>query len=406
MEHYEVIMRVIFTGISGYDYPHTRVRCYNFARELAGYGYQTEVLSYRDTLKPVFSEVQMYAIPDRWKLILNLKALRFLLPRRGGIIYLQKIHYHSAVPLLLCRLGLFKLVFDLDDWDAGCLCLFRNPLLNRFFFGGSDYREIVTRTVARSEFCVVASHSLLEILNPLHPRVFLLHTGVDSDRFSPATRSERTEVLCGWTGIVWGDTIYKSVMMMIEAFASVWEENRNIRLKLIGGGQFMPLVRQNIELNYSQVPIEFVDWVHPDKIVEELHRFDIGLLPLLTGGEDSLWIRSKSPTKFFEYLSTGLPTVASAIGEVEHIVHDGINGFLAATPAEFRDKLLRLTRDGSLRREMGRKARETIEKDHNLRSLGKSLALLFDRWQSGWKESGDSPLNEGHQTSSILPRKG
>lgn len=388
-------MTIIFTGISGYEYPHTRVRCYHFSRELVRHGLKSEVLSYRDTLKPVFSEVQMYGIPDRWKIILNMKALRYLLQRKNSTIYLQKIHYHAAVPLMLARMGTHRLVFDLDDWDEGCLCLFRNPLLNRLFFGGSNYRRIVEKAAALSDFCVVASHSLKEVLDRMHRRVYLLHTGVDSDRFSYLRRPHHEEIVCGWTGLVWGDTVLKSVLMMLECFSRAWRREPRLRLRLIGAGQLMPLIRQEIHLHYDDVPVEIVDWIHPDRMVDELHRFDIGLLPLITSGEDEMWIRSKSPTKFFEFLSTGLPTVASDIGEVRHIVENGHNGFLASSADEFTERILTLAGDEKLRTTMGENGRKTIEASYNLSSLGSRLAGLFGAGQS------DSPVAESRSSGTM-----
>lgn len=374
--------KILFTGISGYDYPHVRVRCYNFARELAKHGYETEVLSYRDHLAPHLPETMMYGVSDKWKLILNARALKFLLKRKkGSTIYLQKVHYHSAVPYLLVRLGYFKLIFDLDDWDETCLCLFNRPFLNRLFFGTSDYTTIVSKVCQHAEFSVVASHSLKEILERYSRKVFLLHTGVDSDRFTYLKRPVEEEIVCGWTGIIWGETVFNSTIMMLEAFARAYGKNQKLRLRIIGAGQLMPLFKQHVVNDYSDVPVEIIDWVHPDKMVDELHRFDIGLLPLQSTPHDELWIKSKSPTKYFEYLSTGLATVASALGEVCHVVEDGQNGFLVNNVAEFSEKILYLANNPEFRIEMGRKARQSIEGLYNLESLGNRLAALLDEWQ-------------------------
>jgi len=43
-------MRIIFITREGYNLPGARIRCYNFTKELAKYGINTEVLSFSDTL--------------------------------------------------------------------------------------------------------------------------------------------------------------------------------------------------------------------------------------------------------------------------------------------------------------------------------------------------------------------
>ncbi|HXK92871.1 MAG TPA: hypothetical protein PKV38_04230, partial [bacterium] len=54
-------MRILFIGHNGYGYPHTRVRCYHFARVLATMpDIETAVLSFRDDLAPHKSEAAMY----------------------------------------------------------------------------------------------------------------------------------------------------------------------------------------------------------------------------------------------------------------------------------------------------------------------------------------------------------
>jgi len=373
--------KIIFTGISGYDYPHVRVRCYNFASEVAKHGYETEVLSFRDHLGPHLSEQRMYGLSDRWKLILSARALKFLFKRRGTVLYLQKIHFHSAVPVLLARLGVVKLIFDLDDWDETCLSLFRLSILNKLFFGSSDYTTIVAKVSEKAEFCVVASHALKEILDKFSERVHLLHTGVDSEKFNYYERPDKPEIICGWTGLIWGDTVFNSTMMMLEAFSKAYSNNDRLRLRIIGAGQMMPLFKQRIENDFSELPVEIIDWVHPDKMVDELRQFDIGLLPLKVSDSDELWVKSKSPTKYFEYLSTGLATVASDMGEVCYVVKDGENGFLAPDVDCFAEKILLLANNYEFRIEMGRKARQSIEGSFNLTALGSRLSSLLDQWK-------------------------
>lgn len=371
---------ILFVGISGYHYPHTRVRCYNFARELRKYSFQTEVLSYKDHLGSRFSETEMYGIPDRWKLWLNLKALLFLRRYKNQYVYLQKIHYHAGVVYRLARRGYVKLVFDLDDWDESCLCLFNRPVLNQFFFGSNDYTTIVGRTAEMAKFCIVASHSLLENISNYNPHTHLLHTGVDADNFAYYERPDKPEILCGWTGLVWGETVLKSVIMMIEAFARAHDQLDSLKLMIIGGGQLMPQLKEIIRSSFHTYPIIMKEWVHPDQMVDMLHSFDIGLLPLQSSTDNDLtWIKSKSPTKFFEYLATGLPTVASNIGEVSHIVEQNRNGFLVSSLEEFTEKILLLARNHNLRKEMGQSARRTIERQYNLQVLGKKLADLFEK---------------------------
>lgn len=66
------------------------------------------------------------------------------------------------------------------------------------------------------------------------------------------------------------------------------------------------------------------------------------------------------PVAVAEALMLGKPVVASRVGALAEMVQDGMNGFLVEPRDEdaLADRLVRLLRDGDLRRRMGLKARE------------------------------------------------
>jgi len=85
-------MKIIFIGHSGYNYPHVRVRCYNFSSSLAKLGMDTEVFSYKDhLLSPEYDEEMMYLLSDKRKIQLSLKGIFKLFPEKDNIFYIQKL---------------------------------------------------------------------------------------------------------------------------------------------------------------------------------------------------------------------------------------------------------------------------------------------------------------------------
>lgn len=376
-------MNIIFTGISGYQYPHTRVRCFNFAKELSQRNFSTEVLSFHDHLAPKLTEEEMFSINDFKKILLSIKAMFFIIKRRKSIIYIQKIHYHAAIPVLLARLRLFKIVLDLDDWDEFCHSLFGASILNFLFFGKKDYRSIVEKTAKLSKFCVVSSHSLLEIVQKSQTNTFLVPTGVDTNRFTYIKREKHDTITCCWTGLVWGETVLASVLKMIESFANAQSQVEKLRLLIVGTGSHINVVKDYLNKKYDKLPVEILNWIHPDNMVNILHKCDIGLLPFENNSIDDLWIKSKSPTKLFEYLATGLPTVATAKGEVNHVIENGRNGFLTANWDDFTNRIIQLATDYDLRISMGEEANMLVEQKFNLTILGNKLKKIFNTLKNG-----------------------
>jgi glycosyltransferase involved in cell wall biosynthesis len=100
------------------------------------------------------------------------------------------------------------------------------------------------------------------------------------------------------------------------------------------------------------VNVKCVPWTK-DSEAKSVSSFDIGIMPI----DDGPWERGKCGYKLIQYMAAGVVPVGSNIGENNLIVQDGINGFLAATPAEWLRKLEMLCVDPVLRARIGSNAR-------------------------------------------------
>lgn len=379
--------KILFLGLSGYGYPHTRVRCYHFQRELANYAKTpSEVLSWRDHLAPRFSEGDMYRLRDRDKLMLTWRGLKRLWGEKGSLFYLQKAHFHSAAPYLLHRLGRNDYIFDYDDYDVELSNFFSRGRWNQLFFGSNRWDRITEEMARRALCCIAASHELIDYLKPLNPHVYYIPTGVDAEAFTPKAYENPGEgpVVFLWNGLVWGEPIVRSIRLLLEAFARVHERRKNVELRLIGGGDSYPEVEALLRDRYSRIPVKCPGWLDPGRMPEQLRQADVGCLPL-DAPTASRWLRSKSPTKMFEYMAAGLPVVSSAVGEPIHVIENGKSGFLVKNAEEMAERMEALARDRDLRRRIGLGARARIEDRFSLRILGKQLFDLLS--ERGWVES-------------------
>jgi glycosyltransferase involved in cell wall biosynthesis len=94
---------------------------------------------------------------------------------------------------------------------------------------------------------------------------------------------------------------------------------------------------------------------------------------------DDDWARGKCGLKAIQFMSCGVPVVAARVGVNNDIIRDGENGFLAATPAEWVEKLDRLLTDGALRARLAAAGRATIEQHYSLRVTTPRLAEILRR---------------------------
>jgi glycosyltransferase involved in cell wall biosynthesis len=98
--------------------------------------------------------------------------------------------------------------------------------------------------------------------------------------------------------------------------------------------------------------------------VEDLRRFDIGVMPL----PDDDWSRGKCGLKGLQYMALAIPAVMSPVGVNEKIIRDGENGLLASSEDEWVDKLTQLVESEALRRRLGHAGRETVEEAYSVES--------------------------------------
>jgi glycosyltransferase involved in cell wall biosynthesis len=370
---YKPAVKIIFIGINGYQIPYTRVRCYHFAQVLRTYGVETEVFSYQEHLSPQRNAIQILQLNDKEKVSLNLKAFCRLFNEKNSIFYIQKVHYHAAAPFLLSRLGRNRFFLDYDDWDIDRSPLFEKSCLNRLFFGCDGTSDITGTLASKALGCVASSKHLYDFLYSYNKNTSYIPTGVDIQHFSSCPDRTQGKVTFIWTGQVWGEIIYKNILYLLDCFSEVCRQYSTIHLKIIGDGAWMPKIRNYVGEKYPRLNIELIGWVAPQQMPEYLSDADVGLLPLIPDVKNDLWMRSKSPTKLFEYMAMGLPTIASDMGEVKSIIENGTDGFLVRNREEFIEKMELLIRNRELRIKMGEASREKAKKEYSLEVLGKRL---------------------------------
>jgi glycosyltransferase involved in cell wall biosynthesis len=105
-------------------------------------------------------------------------------------------------------------------------------------------------------------------------------------------------------------------------------------------------------------------------VPELLQLADIGVL---TSRREGL------PLAILEYMASGKPVVASAVGGVGEMVHDGLEGYLlrSARAEECAGRILQLLRDPAQARAMGARGRALVERQFSLSTMVQTYSALY-----------------------------
>lgn len=115
--------------------------------------------------------------------------------------------------------------------------------------------------------------------------------------------------------------------------------------------------------------VTFTGWLSPQHKEQQLLSSQVLVLPSYNEG---------LPVAVLEGISYGLAVVATDVGDVSQVVHDGENGFLFAPgDIEALKRCLRALMQSSLRERMGAKSREMARQQLDERSYFARLAKIY-----------------------------
>jgi glycosyltransferase involved in cell wall biosynthesis len=186
-------------------------------------------------------------------------------------------------------------------------------------------------------------------------------SSVDTDRFFPVNDyNNNRKVVIGWTG-TFSSKVYLDLL-------------QNVFLELSKIVEFKLLVIGNFEYELTGVDLEVIQWSSEHE-ARDLQRIDIGVYPLL----DDNWVLGKSGLKAIQYMSFGLPTVATNVGNTPRIIQQYENGVLVVTDQEWIDALTLLVKNAELRRKLGVAARMSVVNNYSKHVIKKSYLTILNK---------------------------
>ena len=288
-----------------------------------------------------------------------LKRLKHVLFDVPGYEYI--FVHREAAPLgppvfewIIAKLWRKKMIYDFDDaiWIPNTSK--ENGLVSWL------KANCKVKYICKWSYKVVGGNEFLRnYATQINSNTVCIPTCVDMERMHNSIKEHsNTKVTIGWTG---SHSTLPYLSKLVQPIQNLQKQTDVNFLVIANKKPILPLQ------NWT-----FIEWNEASEI-EDLLKIDIGIMPL----ESDEWSEGKCGFKLIQYLSLGIPAVASPVGVNKTIIEEGINGYLCNNDDEWQTALKKLCTDAALRKKMGSAGYSKMLKEYSIKSQKEKFLQLF-----------------------------
>jgi glycosyltransferase involved in cell wall biosynthesis len=207
-------------------------------------------------------------------------------------------------------------------------------------------------------------------------KIAKVYSGIDLERFSPATEEEKNSVREKWNirhddaviGIVSKLWEGKGHEILIRAFKEVKKDIKRARLIIVGEGPLDNMLHDLVDSLGLSDSVLFTGFQMD--VAAIISSFDVAVLPSYFEGMGRVLLEAMAMEK---------PVVASRVGGIPDLVKDNVNGLLI-TPGDVKglaDALKKLLNDKGLANIMGRDGRKGISDKFSADAMIRSISNIY-----------------------------
>lgn len=325
---------------------------------------------YEVTVSPFMSEAFQKIVYKKgnfvkkigWTIRGYLRRIRDLFRiRQYDVVYVFLWVVPFAPPLFekLTRRLAKKMIYDIDD------LVFLNPpsSSNPFVHYLRSSRNHIS-LMKSADHVITCTPYLDQFVRKYNPCTTDISSTINTKLYKPKKDySIKGKFTIGWSG---SHSTSKYLHLLDDVFKALVREY-DVTLLVMGDPDF----------TIPGVPVEALPWKEEYEIAI-ISRFDIGVYPL----PDEQWVYGKSGLKALQYMALGIPTIATGLGTIFRIIKNRENGFLVNADEEWKERIIELINNQSLREEIGRKGTKTVEENYSVNATKDTYLSIFHQLTS------------------------
>jgi glycosyltransferase involved in cell wall biosynthesis len=223
-------------------------------------------------------------------------------------------------------------------------------------WASSKVRRWLIRIVAPAASIMISVSDGITTALPAK-RTVTIYNGVDTDTFVPGERGDGNPPAVMYAGLL---TRRKGVVDLMEASRLLLSRGVAHRLVIVGGRPDEGVAEEQEVLAVASGLEDFIGAIPHREMPEYLQRADVFCLPS--------WFEAM-PLSILEALASGLPVVASRVGQIPQVINDDVGRLVEPhDPEGLADALEELLTDKELRRRLGSNGRALAMGEYSLES--------------------------------------
>ncbi|MFK7786054.1 MAG: glycosyltransferase [Crocinitomicaceae bacterium] len=328
--------------------PSQRFRFEQYVSFFENEGYSIEFYSFLSdkTWKALYKEGSFFAkavgmLGSFWRRFLLMFKLR-----SADVIFIHREASMIGPPVfewIIAKVLRKKFVYDFDD----AIWLPNYSDSNARFQRLKAYGKV--RKIMKWAHAVSAGNEhLSDFAKQYNKNVSIIPTTIDLENVHVLSSNQDVQKpIIGWTGT-------HTTMNYLEEIVPVLVELEKTH-------DFTFQVISNQAPSFKLKSLKFVKW-NKETEIEDLSKINVGVMPLT----DTIWAKGKCGFKGLQYMALEIPSVVSPVGVNTSIVNHGENGFLCTTPEEWKETLIQLLENKSLRESIGKAGHQTVKQVYSV----------------------------------------
>ncbi|MBM3418231.1 MAG: glycosyltransferase [Bacteroidetes bacterium] len=285
----------------------------------------------------------------RWSLMFTLRKYDF--------VFIHREAAHIGPPVfewIIAKVWRKKIIYDFDD----AIWLANYSESNAKFHRLKAYWKV--NYCMKWAYKVSAGNDYLaKYASQFNKNVEIIPTTIDTiNLHNINTDYDQERVVIGWTGT-------HTTMHYLDFLVPVIKELEKTYT-------FDFLIISNEAPTYHLNSLKFLKWKKETEI-QDLSKISIGVMPL----ENDIWAEGKCGFKGLQYMALGIPALMSPIGVNNQIIEHAQNGYLLKTAEEWKEHLALLLQDKTLRMQIGKSGKQTIDERYSVLSNQEKYLALF-----------------------------